>query len=56
VFSEEYVQQFGEAIASSEHLGALLDAVTLQTTYAASTGLGKQLRQVCRLMATVKFY
>jgi uncharacterized protein (DUF1501 family) len=53
VYGEEYVQQLAEAAQSSERLGNLLDGASLQTDYSKKgASLGKQLRQVARMMAT----
>jgi len=51
VYCEEYARSISNFVEASESLGNTLDAVTLNTSFTASTGLGKQLKQVSRLIA-----
>jgi uncharacterized protein (DUF1501 family) len=51
VYCEEYARSIRNFVEASESLGNTLDAVTLNTSFTASSGLGKQLKQVSRLIA-----
>jgi cullin-associated NEDD8-dissociated protein 1 len=52
-YCEEYARQLGEAVESSETLGALLDGAALATNYPVKdTSISKQLHQVARIIAT----
>jgi len=51
VYCEQYAKSISNFVETGESLGNTLDAVTLETSFAGATGLGRQLKQVARLIA-----
>jgi len=51
-YAEAYVTAFSQAIETTEHLGKLVNEATLKTAFQTNSRVGRQLRQVAKLILT----